>query len=582
MFCQKIFLSDNNAYLTAYAADAPGGAPRPAVLIFPGGAYLFLSEHEGEPVALAFAAMGFQAFVLHYSVGKHSRMPRPILEGFEALATLRENAAAWHIDPNRIAVCGFSAGGHLAAMMMTRWNDEAFTAPLKKPSALLRPNAGVLCYALLKLPTPARPSPTGIPAAQRETFLKKMLGERADLPQGFEEAVFAQNGELWLDNAAIVYLCTLGSLRPNAAELRAYSAAELVSKNTPPAFLWTTATDDIVPASDSLDFAQAMYRMGRGAELHMFGSGTHGLSLAQPVTGSEAPEPASSWFPMAAQWLLKTLNGPEAVLPVFAKPDGESPAGTPPQAVQSAPQTLPEAPGQYYETIYQDRASMFRHTPFALEQQLVKAVMQGDEKESLRLMGIIRSTGDKAVLASDPLRSAKNSIICSCTFLARAAIQSGVPPEEAFALSDAVIRHIETLKSREIVLEYETTLLLQFIRLVRQKQSREYTAPIRRALHYIDTHLDTHLNLSDIAAYANVHPNYLSRRFRQETGKTVSAYATERKIKESVYFVQRAEYSMAEIAMLYGFSSQSYFIANFKKIMGMPPGEYRALREMVE
>jgi acetyl esterase/lipase len=90
-------------------------ARKPAVLVCPGGAYLFTSDREAEPVALCYAARGFQAFVLRYSVGQDANGCAPLAEASEAIELMRENADAWHLDPDRIASVGFSAGGHLAA-----------------------------------------------------------------------------------------------------------------------------------------------------------------------------------------------------------------------------------------------------------------------------------------------------------------------------------------------------------------------------------------------------------------------------------------------------------------------------------
>ena len=221
------------------------------------------------------------------------------------------------------------------------------------------------------------------------------------------------------------------------------------------------------------------------------------------------------------------------------------------------------------------RAGMFRHAPFVLEQRLVEHVIQGNKQEALATLAEINSRGKKATLAKNPLRSAKNSLICSCTFLTRAALQAGVADEEAFALSDAAIQHVETLEDVAAVARYEAGMLLQFIKLTQKSKGGGYTRNIRKALHYIDSNLDKRLRLKDVAAYANVHPNYLSRRFTLETGGTLSNYIINRKIREAAYFVRHAEYSVAEIANLYGFSSQSHFITSFKKIMGVPPGQYR-------
>ena len=125
------------------------------------------------------------------------------------------------------------------------------------------------------------------------------------------------------------------------------------------------------------------------------------------------------------------------------------------------------------------------------------------------------------------------------------------------------------------VLAYESTLLMQVIRLVKKRKGKSYSTPVRKALHYIDSHLDRTVQLDDIAGFVKVHPNYLSKRFRQETGTTLSGYVLARKIHEASYFVQHSEYSMAEIATLYGFSSQSYFISSFKRVLGVSPGKYR-------
>ena len=91
-----------------------GVTVRPAVLVIPGGGYMFCSDREAEPVALPFLAAGFQAFVLRYSTGEHSRWPNPLEDYEQAMSLIRENADKWHVIPDQIAVIGFSAGGHLA------------------------------------------------------------------------------------------------------------------------------------------------------------------------------------------------------------------------------------------------------------------------------------------------------------------------------------------------------------------------------------------------------------------------------------------------------------------------------------
>lgn len=232
-------------------------------------------------------------------------------------------------------------------------------------------------------------------------------------------------------------------------------------------------------------------------------------------------------------------------------------------------------PKQYYDSIYADRESMFKHSPYALEEKLSKAVTKGDGEAALAALRAITAQGEKAVLAKDPLRSVKNSIIGSIAFLARAAIQAGVSANDAFALSDALTQRVEEMATREAVLAFEESILLQFISLVRQRLEAAYTAPIVKVMHYVENHLDAKIPLADAAAYAGVHPAYLSARFKQETGLAFTAYVTLRKVQESSYFVRHTGYSVSQIASLYGFSSQSWYITCFKKVMGTTPMQYR-------
>lgn len=239
-------------------------------------------------------------------------------------------------------------------------------------------------------------------------------------------------------------------------------------------------------------------------------------------------------------------------------------------------ETISARPRQYYDQIFTDRESMFRHSPYALEEKLSKAVTRGDRKAAIAALREISRQGDKAVLAKDPLRSAKNSMIGSIAFLARAAIQAGVNADKAFALSDSLTQHVEDMTSQTAVLAFEENILLQFIDLVNARLETAYSVSITRVMHYIENNLNKKVTLSTAAAYADIHPAYLSARFKQETGWDFSGFVSLRKIQESTYFVRHTHYSMSQIALLYGFSSQSYYITTFKRIMGMTPKEYRS------
>ena len=184
------------------------------------------------------------------------------------------------------------------------------------------------------------------------------------------------------------------------------------------------------------------------------------------------------------------------------------------------------------------------------------------------------------MLASDSVRSAKNSVICSCVLLTRAAIQAGVAPDEAFSLSDAVIKHIEDFDTRWDVLHYEEDVLMLFIALIKRGVHDTVSLTIRRAIRFIDANLSGKLSLSQIAAHAGVNQNYLSGLFRREMNLPLSEYISKRKIQESVYFVKHTDHSISDIATLYGFSDQSYYTSVFRKVMGTTPAAYRADAKM--
>lgn len=265
---QTIDLAVGGARLTGClhrpSAEMPGRAVRPAMLVLPGGAYRFCSDREAEPVALAWFARGYQAFVLRYSTAAEGEPPlllRPLGEAAAAVALLRSRAGEWGIDPQKIAVSGFSAGGHLAASLGVHWQDERLRAP-GTPAETVRPDALVLGYSVISA--------------------QKGLGDGADV----SIEVLTGGDAAWMD-----YFCL----------------EKQADAQTPPTFLWTTYTDTCVFCEHTLRFAGALYRAGVPEELHLFGGfGMHGYALANAETGSElvpADAHLSHWLPLAAEWL---------------------------------------------------------------------------------------------------------------------------------------------------------------------------------------------------------------------------------------------------------------------------------------
>ncbi|XID94535.1 alpha/beta hydrolase [Paenibacillaceae bacterium WGS1546] len=269
--------------------------PRPAVVICPGGAYLGTSDREAEPVALRFAALGFHAFVLRYTTffaewpsdwanlpepRAGSAYPRPLYDLAKAMSTVREHASEWDVDPDRIAVVGFSAGGHLAGSLGVGWHERFLSDALGEANERFRPNALILGYPLLDY------SATKLELESRGDDTK--LG----LWQLFNQAAFGQPN-------------------PTDEQLERFSPVHGVSERTPPAFIWHTADDDLVFAVNALNFASALAARQVPFELHVFESGVHGLSLADAASAGEPAHvnpDVAAWFDLAARWLNKRFG----------------------------------------------------------------------------------------------------------------------------------------------------------------------------------------------------------------------------------------------------------------------------------
>lgn len=173
-------------------------------------------------------------------------------------------------------------------------------------------------------------------------------------------------------------------------------------------------------------------------------------------------------------------------------------------------------------------------------------------------------------------RSIKNSLICSCTLFTRAVIEVGVNPEDAYGLSDACIQKIESFTNQEALSSFEYSMLSAFINLRQDRKKNEiYSDEVEKAIQYIYNNIFKHISLEEISDYVYLSPNYLSTKFKQEVGMTISVFINKTKIDESKYLLIHSSASISDIAFIFNFCNQSYYTRIFRKYTGITPLEFR-------
>jgi len=257
MHTEKIILG-KQAYVTAYILDSGlkfgQETKRPAIVINPGGGYIYLSPRESEPVAMAYAAKGFHTFVLNYSLGYDAEDFAPLKELDMAIGIIRANADKWNVADDKIAVCGFSAGGHLALASGVMAENCPDAMILGYPAVSLRELPGIA----------------------------KILSGKGDF---FTEQ-----------------------------DLKAYDLVPQVNEKTPPAFVFVTGGDKSC-RKGCIELIAKMEKYDIPCEFHLFGFGPHGYSLANEVCADGSSQVidfhVAKWLDMSAEWLIQMFGGLE-------------------------------------------------------------------------------------------------------------------------------------------------------------------------------------------------------------------------------------------------------------------------------
>jgi len=236
--------------LIAYVPAKPNGT---AVIICPGGGYSILAlDKEGTLVAKKFAEIGVTAFVLKYRLPSdlimEDKSTGPLQDALQAIYLVRKNAGVWGVDPGKIGIMGFSAGGHLAGSLSVHYKDLKIQNP---ENISLRPDFSILMYGVISLGE-----------YTHNGSLKRLLGDN-----------------------------------PTDAQRRYFSSELQVNAQTPIAFLVHANNDGTVPVKNSIMYNEALTKNKVAAEMHLYPSGGHGFGLYNKTTKDD-------WFERLKNWMV--------------------------------------------------------------------------------------------------------------------------------------------------------------------------------------------------------------------------------------------------------------------------------------
>ena len=260
-----LFPTKPDCSLSAYIHE--DGVVRPCVIVCPGGSYRYHASYEAEPIAMFYYNAGFNAFVLRYSVGDKAANYAPLIEAATTIKHIRENAESYFIDPQKIIICGFSAGGHLAGSAGILWNisevrDAIGVTDGSAPEGINRPDGIILCYAVI--------------TAGEYTHRKSIynIAGREDYDEN---------------------------------DVERFSLERHVNESTPPMFIWHTLGDKGVHIKNALQLIDAYADNSIPFEAHIYPNGPHAMALCNKVTWDGKPELLSehngTWKDLSVMWI---------------------------------------------------------------------------------------------------------------------------------------------------------------------------------------------------------------------------------------------------------------------------------------
>ncbi len=258
---KRVYLTDSKrVYIDAYIADKIEGFTRKAILVIPGGGYsMVCSDREGEPIAMAFMAQGYNAFVLNYTTYPDAVYPQQLIEASMAIKNIKDNSAEYGINPDEIFAVGFSAGGHLVASLGTMWHKKEVYDAIDMPYGYNKIKGMMLIYPVISY-----------------NYHKGSINN------------------------------LLGCENPTQEDLDKVNIENNVDENAVPMYLVHTSNDEIVNVKNALAVANAYAQRDMMFEMHIYPDAPHGVALANAITkcGNEKWDNAAiaKWVENAVYW----------------------------------------------------------------------------------------------------------------------------------------------------------------------------------------------------------------------------------------------------------------------------------------
>jgi len=240
--------------------------------------------------------------------------------------------------------------------------------------------------------------------------------------------------------------------------------------------------------------------------------------------------------------------------------------------------TMTQIEREITQEVFQEKESEEKHPSYEREREFYQLIAQGrtEQVKTRWDRGPKAYAKVRGVLSPNNLRNAMYHFVSMTAIVTRFCIQHGLDQVLAYKISDTYIQHADRLKTPEEILSLQKEMVVYFSEcMAKNKSVKAHSKQIAICIEYINANLHSNLTVSHLAEKVNLNETYLSKLFKKEVGQTVSAYIRSKKITEACWLLQFTDKPSHVIAADLSFSSHSYFISTFRRVMNMTPKEYR-------